>query len=254
MTGRPNKLVTIGTGAGYAVLGKGGSAHLVQIAEEAFLLDCGEGAAGWLTYLNVLHRIKYIFLSHLHADHTTGLFMVLQNMLLSGRNTSLEVYMPESGMEAFSRMQETVYLGCGGISHDMFDVNYRPITTSILIQTNEYSIRAWLSDHFDGDVEKVAETNRVAYGFTLDTNDRRLVYTGDVSTIDCFKDEIVPGSTLLCEAMHVEPASIIRIALDKKVKQVIFTHVDPTRIDQLEDLCSHSDIAVAARDGLEVAW
>ena len=180
--------------------------------------------------------------------------MVLQNMLLSGHDVPLEVYMPESGIDAFSRMQETVYLGQSGISQDMFDVNYRPITDSILIQTDEYSIRAWLSDHFNGGKKKDTGTNRVAYGFTLDTNNGRLVYTGDVSTVDCFKNEIVPGSTLLCETMHVEPASIIRIALDKKVKQVIFTHVDPTRIDQLEDLCSHSDIAIVARDGLEVAW
>ncbi|HHE46130.1 MAG TPA: MBL fold metallo-hydrolase [Bacteroidetes bacterium] len=249
-----NKLITIGTGNGFAVRGKGGSAHLVQVDGEFLLFDCGEGAAGWLNHLHVLHRIKRIFISHLHADHTTGLFMVLQNMMLAGRCEPLEVYMPEDGIEPFSRMQEAVYLSRNSTSTDMFEVIYLPVSASLLFKDDNCSVRAWLSDHFINDRNNGGTSWRFSYGFTVETAASRLVYTGDVSTIDCFRDEMTPDSTILCEAMHIEPATAVEAARERKVRQVVFTHVDPPRAGQIEQLCRGSGIAVAAVDGLEINW
>ncbi|MDP8240058.1 MAG: MBL fold metallo-hydrolase [Candidatus Hatepunaea meridiana] len=247
-----NSLITIGAGAGLAVLGKGGAAHYVEIDDNAFLMDCGEGAAGWLSYLDVLHKIKYIFISHLHSDHISGLFPVIQNMFLAGRKEPLQIFLPEAGIKPLSLMQETVYLANRRPS--MFSMSYHPIKKSVLIDCNNFSISAWESDHFKYDIKDYAVDEIEAFGFTINTNGQKLIYTGDVSTIDCFKDELVPSAVLLCEAMHIDTAAIVNVALDIGLKKVIFTHSDPVKSQQLEDYCINCDIAVMAKDGLEFVW
>jgi len=45
-----NQLITACTGSGYAEAGRGGSAMLALTANTAIMLDCGEGAAGWMNH------------------------------------------------------------------------------------------------------------------------------------------------------------------------------------------------------------
>lgn len=246
------RLITIGSGSGYTVLGKGGPAHLVLIDDIAFLMDCGEGAAGWLHHLGLTLRIKFILLTHLHADHTSGLLVLLQNMLLDGRKEHLDVYMPETGIEPFAIMQETVYL-TSEITEGMFQVNYKPLTESIIQEGADFRIRAWHSDHFAGDAGRNLP-ERYSYGFTVDADGARLVYTGDVTTTECFKQELKSNSALLCEAMHLEAGSILEVAREMQLKKVIFTHINPAKSLYLEEFCRGSDLALIARDGLEVSW
>ena len=248
------RLVTIGTGAGYAVLGKGGPAHLVETGDTSFLLDCGEGTAGWLNYLDVLTRIKYVFLSHLHPDHISGLFVMLQNMLLDGRQEPLEIFMPEEGIDPFELMQRTVYLTQEKTAQEMFPVIYRPVTEARLIKRDDFKIRAWYSDHFIADVEMGLPSTRVSYGFTVDAGESRLIYTGDVASVQCFMDELRSGATLLCEGMHIEGALVVRIAQEKGLKQVIFTHIDPADPQNLVEYCAHNQFAHTAKDGMEFIW
>lgn len=247
-------LITIGTGAGIAVQDRGGAAHLIIIDNTTILLDCGEGAAGWLKSLDQLKNIEYVFLSHLHADHVSGLFMLLQNMLLDGRKRPLTIYMPEKGIETFRSMQDTVYLTGDITAGQMFDIAYKPLYPEIIIQTNTYIIQSWISDHFLADIDRGIETTRFAFGFTIDVGERRLVYTADVATVDCFLNQLKPKTTLLCEAMHIDWQEIIELSYMYQLKQVIFVHPDPVRVDQLNVLCSKYENVILAEDGMEIKW
>ena len=71
------------------------SAQVVNIHEQLFLTDAGEGVQRQMfrNGFNPL-KIKAVFISHLHGDHVMGLFPLLSTMGLYGRRTALPIYAP----------------------------------------------------------------------------------------------------------------------------------------------------------------
>jgi ribonuclease Z len=71
------------------------TAHLLKANERFFLIDCGEGTQMQLRKYRIrLGKINHIFISHLHGDHTFGLFGLLSTMNLLGRKEPLHIYGP----------------------------------------------------------------------------------------------------------------------------------------------------------------
>jgi ribonuclease Z len=72
------------------------AAHLLQVDERFFLIDCGEGTQIQLRKFGINpSRIHHIFISHLHGDHVFGLFGLLSTMGMMGRTVTLQLHGPE---------------------------------------------------------------------------------------------------------------------------------------------------------------
>ena len=71
------------------------SAQVVNIHEQHYLVDAGEGVQQQLIRygINPL-KIREVFISHLHGDHLFGLFPFISTLGLYGRRTPLKVYAP----------------------------------------------------------------------------------------------------------------------------------------------------------------
>ena len=71
------------------------SAQVVNIHEQHYLVDAGEGMQQQLIRygINPL-KIREVFISHLHGDHVYGLFPFISTLGLYGRRTPLKVYAP----------------------------------------------------------------------------------------------------------------------------------------------------------------
>lgn len=73
------------------------SAHVLNVHERFFLIDCGEGTQMQLRKYRIkFGRIHNIFISHLHGDHVFGLYGLLSSMNLSGRESPIKIYAPET--------------------------------------------------------------------------------------------------------------------------------------------------------------
>ena len=71
------------------------TAQLLNYNENYFLVDCGEATQMQLmAYKLKMHRIKHIFISHLHGDHYLGLVGLLSTLHLQGRTAALHIYAP----------------------------------------------------------------------------------------------------------------------------------------------------------------
>ncbi len=63
---------------------------------EIFLFDCGEGTQRQMMNYHVnVSRVKAVFLTHIHGDHTIGIAGLLRTMALNRRTAPLEVYAPK---------------------------------------------------------------------------------------------------------------------------------------------------------------
>ena len=69
------------------------AAHVINIHERFFLVDCGEGAQIQLRRNKIgFGKINHILISHVHGDHTFGLFGLISTLSLLGRKTDLHIY------------------------------------------------------------------------------------------------------------------------------------------------------------------
>ena len=72
------------------------TAQILQTAEQAVLIDCGEGTQMQMKLYKIKkNRINHIFISHLHGDHYFGLIGLLNSLALNNRLQGLHIYAPE---------------------------------------------------------------------------------------------------------------------------------------------------------------
>lgn len=72
------------------------TAQVLEIKNNIFLIDCGEGTQVQLRRNKVkFSRIKHIFISHLHGDHFFGLVGLISTFRLLTRETDLHIYGPK---------------------------------------------------------------------------------------------------------------------------------------------------------------
>lgn len=89
------QVTVLGTGSAKPTIHRHHSAHALNVHEQFYLVDCGEGTQSRLIEcgINPL-KLNAAFISHLHGDHTYGLFPLISTMGLMGRRTPLTVFAP----------------------------------------------------------------------------------------------------------------------------------------------------------------
>ncbi len=69
------------------------SAHVLNVHEHLFLIDCGEGTQIRFRQQKLqFNKLNHIFISHLHGDHFFGIFGLLSSLQLLGRKNELHIY------------------------------------------------------------------------------------------------------------------------------------------------------------------
>ncbi len=69
------------------------TAHVLNVHERFFLVDCGEGTQIQIRKNKIrFGKIDHIFISHLHGDHIFGLFGLISTFNLLNRDKDLHIY------------------------------------------------------------------------------------------------------------------------------------------------------------------
>jgi ribonuclease Z len=89
-------LTILGTGSATPVLTRNPTAHYLQIEQEGYLIDCGEGTQNQLLRYKLRPtRLKYIFITHLHGDHYFGLIGLISTLNMHRRTDDLWIFGPK---------------------------------------------------------------------------------------------------------------------------------------------------------------
>lgn len=89
------KVTVLGSGSAKPTIHRHHSAHALNVHEQFYLVDCGEGTQNRLIECGInLLKLNAVFISHLHGDHVFGLFPMISSMGLMGRRTPLMVFAP----------------------------------------------------------------------------------------------------------------------------------------------------------------
>jgi ribonuclease Z len=93
----PMKLTILGSSSALPTSERYPSAHVLNVHERLFLIDCGEGTQMQLRKCRIrISKINNIFISHLHGDHVFGLYGLLSTFSLMGREAPVNLYAPEN--------------------------------------------------------------------------------------------------------------------------------------------------------------
>jgi len=91
------EVLILGSSSATPIYGRHPTAQLINVNEQLYLLDCGEGTQVQLIKYGIRsNRIKHIFISHLHGDHYLGLIGLISSMHLIGRRDELHIYAPSA--------------------------------------------------------------------------------------------------------------------------------------------------------------
>jgi ribonuclease Z len=87
------RLTILGSGSALPTSNRNLTAHVLNVDERFFLIDCGEGTQLQLRKFKAkLGRLNHILISHLHGDHVFGLPGLISTFNLLGRTQPLHVY------------------------------------------------------------------------------------------------------------------------------------------------------------------
>lgn len=98
------EVTILGSGSATPTLTRHHTAHVLNVHEQFYLIDCGEATQYQLLRYGISPlKLRGIFISHLHGDHVYGIFGLLSTMGMMGRRRTLFLYAPAP----FARMWQS---------------------------------------------------------------------------------------------------------------------------------------------------
>lgn len=163
------EVLILGSSSALPAYNRHPSAQIINIHEQLLLIDCGEGTQDRLIKHRVKsHKIKHIFISHLHGDHYFGLPGLITSLNLTGRKDPLYIYAPP-GLEKL--ILEIVRLADGRLE---FEIIWRSLVgeeSMILLDDGVKKVTAFPVKHRIATYGFVIEEARGTRAFIADKFD-----------------------------------------------------------------------------------
>ncbi len=136
------KLVFLGTAASTPTKERGLSSVAMRRKGEWFLFDCPEGTQRQMMSAGVSYlKIRNVFISHLHADHTLGLAGLIATMSIHQRDYPLNIFGP-TGIKKC--VEQAIKASIMNVS---FELKFHELKKGVAVKDNEYEIRTFPLNH-----------------------------------------------------------------------------------------------------------
>lgn len=246
-------LTILGAGTGVPMPRRSPAGVLVQIGATPLLFDLGPGTIPRLDAAGVSYRdLEYVFLTHLHPDHTLDLVMLLQALN----------YTP-----GFTRERPLHLIGCPG-TQSLYDDLVR-VYPSVAPRDFELTIReigaeriafgAWTIE------SALSGHTATSIAYRIEAEGKVIVYTGDAKENRALIEIAREADAFVCECAfprgyptrdHLTADVVGRIARAAKVKRVILNHLYPPALDVdivAQVRAEYAGEIIVAEDGTRVS-
>lgn len=139
------KLTILGNNSAIPAYDRHPTAQVIDIREQQFLIDCGEGTQMQMQRYNIKRRrINYIFISHLHGDHYFGLIGLLTSMGLMSRTAPLHLFGPPLLKDIID-----LHLSVASVKLP-YEIIFAPLeegVSALLVDTPHYAVKSFPVEH-----------------------------------------------------------------------------------------------------------
>ena len=221
------------------------SAIYAEIKGKGILFDCGEGTQRQMNIADISRtKVRYIFISHWHADHTAGLLGLIQTISASSENPDLNIYGP-IGTKAFFEhlLHASVFENQINIVVEEFDLP----EMKTICKTEGFSVNAVNLEH-----------GTPCIGFNLIESDKRKMKLKELEAIGLPQGpqfaQLQKGETIEYRGNKITPEEFTTLLKGKKftyVADTLFTTNAITLAQNSDLVLSESSYANAHEEKAE---
>jgi len=194
--------------------------------EQTYLLDCGEPCAARLHQEGIdPHGVRAAIISHMHPDHSCGLFMLIKEMHLGKRVTPLTVCLPGEAVEPLSAFLPHVYCAPERLN---FPLTLSPVEPKHEVWSDRnLTLTAHRNSHLPFGPSGEPDDRPHSFSFTGNVGGRRVVWTGDLPhTFDELGPLLAePTDLLISELTHMQPEPYFEFLGQFRIGVALFHHV-----------------------------
>jgi ribonuclease BN (tRNA processing enzyme) len=191
-------------------------ANLLQSGDQSILIDAGDGAAEQLAKAGIpLRDIRIVFISHLHFDHTGGLFALIGMRYQVVSPGLLTIYGPPGtrrlvdGLVAAMQPASETGAGIPGQVRRPPEATVRAVEIGDgdSLALGNVTVHAVANSHYSYPAGSIEARERQSLSFRFDLPDRAIVYTGDTGP-SAAVERLAQGADLLVGEVIDPPAAI----------------------------------------------
>jgi len=247
-------------------------ANLIRYGDQLILADVGDGAAEQLAKAGVgIDQVQTVLISHLHFDHTGGLFAFLALRYQTSGPNPVTIYGPPGTAETVKRLYAAMEHGGHAIQTMRMSggpdagVKVVEIQDGATFNAGDVKITATENSHYVT-LKPGADPRPVSLSLRFDAPGRSILYTGDTGPSPKV-EQACKGVDLLVSEMMDPGLAIARIKVtrpggppaiyDLVEDHFRREHLSPTEVGKLATACGAKTVAVThnslERDGLDGA-
>ncbi len=239
------QVVFLGTGTPNPDPTRSGPAVVVVAGPQGYLVDAGPGVvrrareASDRTQIAALRpaALNYLFLTHLHSDHTLGYPDLIFTPAVIGRGKPLTVFGPKGTKDMTDHLmaawKKDMDVRTNGLEHgnpEAYKVNVTEIKPGVIHKDANVTVKAFLVPHATWDQ---------AFGYRFETADRSIVISGDTKPTAAIVEACNGCDVLIHEVYcssasgqaspyyqiaHTSTAELAQIAMKAKPKLLVLYH------------------------------
>ena len=247
------QLTILGAGTGVPIPQRSPAGVLIQIGATPLLFDLGPGTLPRLDAAGVSYRdLEYVFLTHLHPDHTLDLVMLLQAL---------------NWTPGFTRERPLHLIGCPG-THSLYEGLLR-VYPSVKPRSFKFDIHEVGTERiaFGAWTIETAPSGHTAtsVAYRIEAEGKAIVYTGDAKGNPALVQIARDADAFVCECAfprgyptddHMTADAVGCVARAARVKRVILNHLYPPALggDIAAQVCAeYAGEIVVAVDGTRLS-
>ena len=208
------ELTLLGTGTPHPNPLRAGPSQHIQLGSSSVLVDCGSGVARRMVEVGK-HPVEldYIFVTHMHSDHTIDLAHLLISGWIANRSKPYTIVGPPQTQEFVNRLFHAFE----------FDIKLRRLHDRVGDEVmNIDVIEVGEGDTLDGSdwqataIEVDHGYVKPALGFVFEQDNAKLVISGDTAPCDAIIKAASNANLLVHELTQGRPASEANFMVDPK--------------------------------------
>ena len=228
------KIKFIGTGSGITSLKRFHSSILISSSGYNLLVDCGDGISRSILQQNIsFNSIDSVLISHLHADHYTGLASLLTQMKLANRTNDLSVFVHSTEIKFIEDFIFHSYLFRERMD---FELKIIPLEVEKEIKMkDDFNFIAKFNSHLDkykrasSSITPPQDLDRLGFAslsFLFKDEENATIYSGDIGSENDLYLFAQKVDWFITETSHIKVENLVEVLKKLNPEKLILTHID----------------------------
>lgn len=244
------KITFLGTSHGVPLENRFCSSLLLEVGDNAYLIDGGAPVGDLLIQKGFdFSKIKGVFTSHSHSDHTYGMLQFISLCNWHFKNVNMDIFFTE---QLLATAVKNLLLASDKSGFDGKRLRIKIATEGEIYNDGILKVTAVATRHMEP---------YPSFAFVFDADGKRFIYTGDLHGKDALDFPSIAlneaSDFIVTESAHFPIEVIMEKALACPTKKIAFTHIYSPNYEQVFEVISNtakkSNIHIfAPNDGDEV--